>query len=105
VGEDTKEKNGQQIMKFDLNDEGFQKDLLALEKVELLAFFKTLRKLQQLSWPEVYRDNGLKWEAIKSSDSPLYTNRVTQKCRAVVKRNDDELSFVSLHPDHDSAYE
>jgi hypothetical protein len=37
-------------MKFDLNDEGFLKDLLALEKTELLAFFKTLRKLQQLSW-------------------------------------------------------
>ncbi len=92
-------------MKFDLNDEDFQKDLLALEKAELLAFFKTLRKLQQLSWQEIYSDNGLKWEAIKSSEASLYTIRITQKCRAVVKRSDDELSFMSLHPDHDSAYE
>jgi Txe/YoeB family toxin of Txe-Axe toxin-antitoxin module len=92
-------------LKFDLNDAGFQKDLLALEKAELLAFFKTLRKLQQLSWQEIYDDNGLKWESLKSSDSPLYTIRITQKCRAIVKRRDDQISFVSIHPDHDSAYE
>jgi hypothetical protein len=92
-------------LKFDLNDIGFQEDLFTLGKAELLAFFKTLRKLKQLSWQEVYADNGLKWEAIKSSDSSLYTLRVIQKCRAVVKRKDDEISFVSIHPDHDSAYE
>jgi hypothetical protein len=92
-------------LKFDLNDIGFQEDLFALGKVELLAFFKTLRKLKQLSWQEIYTDNGLKWEAIKASGSSLYTLRVTQKCRAVVKRKDDEISFMSLHPDHDSAYE
>jgi hypothetical protein len=92
-------------MKFDLNDEGFQKDFLGLEKAESLAFFKTLPKLQQLSCQKVYSDNGLKWEAIKSSNASLHTTRITQKCRAVVKRNGDELSFVSPHPDHDSAYE
>ena len=90
-------------MDFDLNQTKFQMDLLELEKAELVAFFKTLRKLKQLSWQEVYTDNGLKWEAVKSSD--VYTLRVTQKCRATAKRDDDVLRFISLHPDHDSAYE
>jgi hypothetical protein len=92
-------------MRFDLNQPAFQQDLFVLEKAKLLAFFKTLRKLQQLSWQEIYNDNGLKWEAIKSSDPPLYIIYITQKCRAIVQRKDDEVSFVSLHPDHDSAYE
>jgi len=30
--------------------------------------------------------------------------RVTQKCRIVVKREGNILRFISLHPDHDSAY-
>jgi hypothetical protein len=90
---------------FDLNQPNFQVELLELEKAELLAFFKTLRKLKQLSWQEVYTDNGLKWEAVKSSKENSYTLRVTQKCRVTVQRDGDVLRFVSLHPDHDSAYE
>ena len=91
-------------MEFDLNRPQFQADLLELEKVELLAFFKTLRKLKQLSWTQVYRDKGLRWESIKSLAEDAYTLRVTQKCRAVVERDGDVLKFVSLHPNHDSAY-
>ncbi len=91
-------------MDFDLNQVQFQEELIKLEKAELLAFFKTLRKLKQLSWQGIYTDNGLKWEAIKSSKDN-HTLRVTQKCRAIVKRDGDVLRFISLHPDHDSAYE
>jgi hypothetical protein len=91
-------------MDFDLNRSKFQADLLTLEKAELLAFFKTLRKLKQLSWSQVYQDKGLRWESIKSLGEDAYTLRVTQKCRAVVKREGDVLRFLSLHPDHDSAY-
>ena len=90
-------------MQFDLNRPGFQRDLLELEKAELLAFFKTLRKLKQLSWSQVYRDKGLRWESIKSVENAC-TIRVTQKCRAVVQRDQATLKFISLHPDHDSAY-
>jgi hypothetical protein len=89
---------------FDLNQARFQEGLLALEKAELVAFFKTLRKLKQLSWQDLYTDHGLKWEAIKSTGETVYTLRVTQKCRATVKRDGDVLRFISLHPDHDSAY-
>lgn len=91
-------------MEFDLNQPAFQEDLLRLEKAELSAFFKTLRKLKALSWQEVYRDRGLRWESIKSLGLEAYTLRVTQKCRAIVKREGDILRFISLHPDHDSAY-
>jgi hypothetical protein len=90
---------------FDLNQSDFQEALIELEKAELLAFSKTLRKLKQLSWQEVYTDNWLKWEAVQSSKDNSYTLRVTQKCRAMVKREGDVLRFISLHPDHDSAYE
>ena len=48
-------------MEFDLNNATFQAELMGLEKSELLAFFKTLRKLKQLSWERVYRDKGLRW--------------------------------------------
>lgn len=91
-------------MEFDLNRPKFQADLLRLEKAELLALFKTLRKLKQLSWSQVYRDKGLRWESIKSLEEDAYTLRITQKYRAVVKREGDILRFLSLHPDHDSAY-
>jgi hypothetical protein len=93
---------------FDLNHPEFQRDFLALEKTELLAFVKTLRKLMQMEWQQVYADNGLNWELIKSAEGPegqkLYSLRVTQKCRALVERNGDTLVSISLHPDHDSAY-
>jgi hypothetical protein len=94
------------VIEFDLNQRQFQEDLLALEKEELLAFFKTLRKLRQLSWQQLYHDRGLRWEAVKSVKAEgLYTMRVTKKCRVVVKREGNILRFISLHPDHDSAYE
>lgn len=93
------------MIEFDLNQAGFQADLLALEKAELLAFFKTLRKLRALSWSDVHRDKGLRLESIKSLGvADAYTIRVTLRCRAVVTREGDLLRFLSLHPDHDSAY-
>lgn len=92
------------MIQLDLNDPQFQDDLLKLEKAELLAFFKTLRKLSKLDWPEMYRDTGLRWESIKSLGADAYTLRITKKCRAVVERQGNVLRFLSLHPDHDSAY-
>jgi hypothetical protein len=93
---------------LDLNRPRFQQDFLALEKTELLAFVKTLRKLSQMEWQQVYGDSGLNWELVKSSEGPegqkLYSLRVTQKCRALVERKDNTIVFVSLHPDHNSAY-
>ena len=94
---------------LDLNNPVFQQDLFNLPKVEAVAIFKTFRKLSQLTWEQLYKDKGLKWEMIRSKKGKkgetLYSLRVTQKCRCIVLREGDYLRFLSLHSDHDSAYQ
>lgn len=89
----------------DLNDPEFQDEWFKLEKNEALAVLRTLRKLRQLTWEEVYTDHGLNWEfAREIGGQKFYSIRVTQKCRALVRRVGDLVVFSSLHPSHDSAY-
>jgi len=93
----------------DLNNPGFQEKWFALEREDALAVLTTLRKMRQLDWDQLYRDKGLRWEAILSRSGPagkrLYSLRITQRMRAVAYRDGDFLRFLSLHPDHDSAYQ
>jgi hypothetical protein len=95
-------------VKLDLNNPVFQRQLFGLGKSDQRAVLLTLQKLSQLSWEQVYRDKGLRWEAIHSRVGPggssLYSLRISQKCRAVGYRDGDWLRLVTLHPDHDSAY-
>ena len=87
-------------------------DIAELSKENLVSFQKTLRKILQMTWPQVYHDNGLKWEEITSIPDIILDNkkyrpfsiRLSQKVRAVVFRKESEMVFVSLHADHDSAY-
>jgi hypothetical protein len=51
---------------IDLNNPSFQKDLFALDKNDQLALIRALKKISQLSWNELYKDQGLKWELIIS---------------------------------------
>jgi hypothetical protein len=51
---------------LDLNNPVFQKDLFALQKAEAFAMLKTLKKISQLTWEQLYQDQGLKWEKIYS---------------------------------------
>lgn len=94
---------------LDLNSDDFQRGWFALEKEDALAIFATLRKIQRLDWPRVYSDPGLRWEKIRSAAGPggavCYSIRITRRVRAVAYRDVDFLRFVSIHPDHDSAYE
>ena len=96
------------MIEFDLNYLEFQRDLLRLEKDDAFKFLNTLRKVKQMTWQQVYADKGLNWEVIHSRQGPngqkLYSLRVSKKIRAVVYRKDDMMTFLSLHPDHDSAY-
>lgn len=96
-------------VRLDLNSPEFQDDLFSLQAPEILAVISMLRRLSQLEWNQVYRDRGLRWEAITSRTGPkghrLYSLRVTVKMRAVGYREGDYLRLLSLHPDHDSAYE
>lgn len=52
---------------------------------------------------------GLNWEPIPhqktKEGSTIASIRVSKKFRARVTREGVFMSFISLHPDHDSAYE
>lgn len=93
---------------LDLNNPIFQKHLFNLSKSDLGAVFKTLKKISNLTWEQLYQDQGLKWEMIKNkkgkNQEKLYTLRITQKCRVIAVREEDYLRLLSLHTDHDSAY-
>lgn len=93
---------------LDLNNPVFQDDLFSLGKEEAGRVFAALRKLRRLTWSEVHKDRGLRWELVQSKRGPsgmrLYTIRITDKVRALVCRDDRFMRFLSLHRDHYSAY-
>ena len=95
-------------IRLDLNDPEFQDDLFALTKEQQTNLLGTLRKFSQMSWDQVYRDAGLKWEVVVSRLGPhgerLYSFRIGKGFRALAFRQGDSLKILSLHPDHDSAY-
>lgn len=95
-------------IRLDLNNCQFQSEWFRLEKDERNAILQSCVKLASLEWDELYRDRGFRWELIHSRRDPfgrkIYSIRITRKMRAVVQRSGDFLEFLTLHPDHDSAY-
>ncbi len=96
-------------VRLDLNGEIFQKTWLQLDKSERDRVTDTLKKLLQLTWDQVYRDAGLKWEKVSSIKPPqgidaIYTLRITRSRRATAYRQGDFLRFLTIEPDHDAAY-
>lgn len=57
-------------VRLDLNNPVFQDGLFGLRKPDRLAALETLKKLSRLTWNQVYRDAGLKWEKIASVKPP-----------------------------------
>ena len=96
-------------VQLDLNNPVFQRAWFGLEKDEKLAVLKTLEKILKLEWSNMYRDKGLRWEAIQSRVGPnggrIYSLRMTKKMRAVAFRDGEILRLFDLYPDHDGAYE
>lgn len=95
--------------RLDLNNPVFQRDLPGLQKAERHAALDTLAKLRQLTWNQIYRDKGLRWERIASVRPPpgidaLYSLRITQARRAVACRDGDFIRLLSIPPDHDATY-
>ena len=94
---------------LDLSNPAFQADCFALERDEALAVLAALKKLHQMDWEQLYRDPGFRWEAILSRKGPagqrIYSLRVTRRMRAVAFREGDYLRMLSIHADHDSAYQ
>ncbi len=95
-------------MKIDLNFPDFQKDLFKLEKKELYALIKTLRNLSKMNFDQIRSSSGLNLEQMKKTKTrkgnPIYSIRITRSFRAILSIEGDYLRFISLHPDHDSAY-
>lgn len=100
---------GNEAVRLDLNNPVFQENLLTLQKPERHAALDTLNKIRQLSWNQVYRDQGLKWEKITSvrpaaGIDAVYSLRITQSRRATAYRDGNFLRLLTIAPDHDGTY-
>ena len=96
-------------VRLDLNNEVFQENLLNLEKTEAGRVLTTLKKLRQMTWNQVYRAQGLKWEKNNSVEPPagidaVYSISITQARRATAYREGDFMRFLTVEPDHDATY-
>lgn len=96
-------------VRLDLNNPVFLDNLLSLQKPDRLAVLDTLDKLRKLTWDQVYRDAGLKWEKIVSVRPPsgvpaIYSLRVTRSRRATAYRDDEFMRLLTIAPDHDRTY-
>ena len=69
----------------------------------------SLHRLSRLEWATLYQHTGFHWEAIEhlraSNGAQVYSLRLSRRIRALAYRDGDFLRFLSLHLDHDSAYE
>ena len=97
------------VVKLDLNNPTFQNNWLSLEKTERDRVTNTLSKLMKLTWNQLYKDQGLKWEkttGIKPSPEfkSLYSLRITQSRRATAYREQEFIRFLTIQQDHDSIY-
>lgn len=95
-------------MRLDLNSPEFQDVLFALEANELRQVVAALRRLRAITWEDLYRHTGFRWEVIEHLKAPngakVHSLRLSLRIRAIGYRDGDFLRLTSLHPDHDSAY-
>lgn len=96
-------------VRLDLNSPEFQDVFFRLEPAELKQVAASLARLRGLDWNTLYRHPGFHWEAIEHIRAPngakVYSLRLSQRIRALAYRDGDFLRLISLHPEHDSAYE
>ncbi len=102
-------KTPQQHVRLDLNSPEFLDVFLRLEGADLAQVASSLGRISKLTWSNVYASKGLHWEAIDHLTAPdgkstVYSVRLSQKIRGLAFRDGEYMRFVSLHPDHDSAY-
>lgn len=89
--------------------------MLDLESHEFDQFEEAVEKIEKVTCEQVYKTSsktqkrGLNWEIIENqstqSGKKIATVRVSKKFRARVCRDGQYMRFISLHPDHDSAYD
>jgi hypothetical protein len=104
-----------ELVQCDLEFPPFQAELGELESKELDALLNKIDTINQMTWAQVYatsskgpQKRGLNWEALPNqqtaSGATIASIRITGKFRARVTRDGVFMRFISLHPDHDSAY-
>ena len=96
-------------VRLDLNNPIFQDNLLTLQKPERHAALDTLNKIRQLTWNQLYSDQGLKWEKITSirpaqGIGTIYSLHITQARRATAYRDGEFIRLLTIAPDHDATY-
>ena len=62
--------DAEETLRLDLKNPVFQGALFILEKNDQRNILTTLKKMAAMTWPQVYSDRGLKWEAILSRKGP-----------------------------------
>ena len=87
----------------------FQEHLRHLQKPERHAALDTLKKIRQLTWAQLYRENDLKWEKIVRLKSPhgmgaTYWARIIQCRRCAAFRDREYMRLLTIAPVHDSTY-
>jgi hypothetical protein len=102
-------------VQVDLEFPRVQSELAELELDELLEVRTCVEKIQKMTWAQIIatssksQKRGINWEVIAgqltASGSVIASIRVSRKFRARVTRDGAAMRFISLHPDHDSAYE
>ena len=104
-----------QLVLCDLSFPRLQTELLELETTEFDQLEETVKKIEKMTWDQIYKTSsktqkrGLNWEIIENqvtqSGKKIASVRISKKFRARVCRNGNFMRFISLHPDHDSAYD
>ena len=99
----------------DLGFPRLQAELLELEMTEFNQVEEKVKKIEKMTWDQIYKTasktqkRGLNWEIIENqvtrSGKKIASIRISKKFRARVCRDGQHMCFISLHPDHDSAYE
>lgn len=107
--------NQHKNIEIDLEWPRVQAELQNLESKELDQVESSIEKIKKMTWDQVYKTSsknqkrGLNWEPIEgqktASGKSIASIRISGKSRARVCRDGNFMRFISLHPDHDSAYD
>jgi hypothetical protein len=104
-----------ELVQCDLEFPALQEQLRKIQNVDLEILFTKIENINQMTWSQVHATSskgkgkrGLNWEVLPSqktsSGGTIASIRITDKFRARVSRDGVFMRFISLHPDHDSAY-
>ena len=103
-----------ELIQVDLEYPRVQAELVELELEELLEVRACVDKLKKMTWAQVLATSsksekrGINWEVITdqktATGAVIASIRVSRRFRARVTRDGVLMRFISLHPDHESAY-